>query len=577
MKTRATSLAFGFLFAHGCNFENQPDAPLQMLHRETFPESRTSTFPVKEGRPHEICVRPEHYPTGYYTPSDSDIESYLCGMDFGKYPNTPGSGTPVAVCPKLTGTSPGLDVMELAGQNKDRYETDNCRMGRGFPTRNYAKLKFSVTCAYTGSMLAYYHVSRILGGAGRVPVSVLRTVDAERLKTYAWRGKTYSEGTPNNQGWQDMLNVLERTDTELGRQWPSIVFTDDGKQAFGALMRYPYDYGLDDHPLLNKNTYEEFVQQDWVKKVMDARSVRELVGTDFEESVRGIYTLKDVADMVLMDYVLGQQDRMHNIESIPFYYYRDGQGMIEEKLASQVDDPATLGAVHTRTPIHRLVLRDNDCGMRATDNVFAQNDTLSQLRHMDPRTYQLFRDMAREYKSGNLRTFLLREATMSTPFLWGNDIDTVLGSGIREAEQILYRNCKSGRLQLDLDLGSHLAGRNTPEHLRSQGCGEPPSEPVFEAKCTSKPNHGQGNFNYMVTSDDRIVVKGANDAIVAQVTTRNHRGGQGTFLDQQVKIFQRGQSGTGAWLVVYQKPDGQTCLYHGNVANCIPLTCNPNP
>lgn len=558
----------------GCNEPLQDSRP-QGVDVNTFPPERRAAYEVGSGRPPEVCILPDHYEGATYSKSDRDIEAYLCKLNMIKAPGSGLPGKSVAVCPKLSGTSPGLDLMDIESYDKNEYETSLCKEVKKRPTRNYAKLKFSVTCAYTGSMLAYYHVSRMLGGAGRVPVAVLRTVDAERLKTYGNRGKTMSEGTVNQLGWKDILSILTRDGSDTAKQWEPIVFTKDGKQAYGALMRYPFDFGLDDHPLLNKDTYEEFSAQEWVKKSLDPRSVQEFVGRDFESAARGIYTLKDMADMVLVDYIMGQKDRMHNIESVPFYYHLK-DGAIIESLASSVSDPSVLGSTVTRQPVHRVVLRDNDCGVRVNDNLFAQKRTLDGLRHMDPVTYRMFRKTAHEYRTGKVKSFLLREATMDTPFLWGNNIDSVIGKNFQEADRILYQNCKSGKLLLDLDLNAHLQGANTADRVRSKDCGNESGEIVYQTKCTSKPDHGIGPYKYLLTTSDQIVVKGFGDNVVATIPTRNYRGAAMPLGNETVSVFQDGKSGTGARLLVF-KSGGSFYLYHQGVGERIPLTCTTAP
>ena len=48
-----------------------------------------------------------------------------------------------------------------------------------------AKYKLSTSCSYTPSLLAYYHLSRVLGNIVNVPVAVVRTLDLDRHKAVA--------------------------------------------------------------------------------------------------------------------------------------------------------------------------------------------------------------------------------------------------------------------------------------------------------------------------------------------------------------------------------------------------------
>ena len=137
----------------------------------------------------EICKKTKSYPGIKYDKDDPDNENELCSINF--YKNTADDGKPgvaAALCPKMSSTFPGVEIYELENRDKAKYEENDCRSQDNRPTKRIAKFKQSVSCAYTGSILGYYHLSRILGGSGLVPTSVVRTMGTDLHTKFAKKG-----------------------------------------------------------------------------------------------------------------------------------------------------------------------------------------------------------------------------------------------------------------------------------------------------------------------------------------------------------------------------------------------------
>ncbi len=417
------------------------------------PRGKTSvSFPVKAGRPNELCVVPNHLAGGDYDDGDADDEKELCSYNFhGTEP-----GTSVATCPKLVSTNPGVDVQELLpGKTKQETEAATCNKDEG-RTKLLAKYKQSITCSYTPSILGYYHLSRVLGGAGNVKAAVVRTMDLEEhkkitavgvahttdlLKTL-WKQWDSWESNPNNPKYKDAL------------------FTVDQQQIYGAMQVNPRGEAKYVDPIsgrsLNVRGATDFSSSfrataAW-QTMLDGRGVGEWVPRTLAGGGQRIVQMKDIADMVLMDTLMAQQDRFGNMHSLDYYYYADGADVKKVK-KSKVDDgekPMPANAVLVR----ELLLKDNDCGVVKT-NVEKQAGMLGALRHMSAKTYANLRWFHSQFGVGApAPKFFVNEVLMTQ-----KDID-MLRTNLADADATLTANCKAGKLKLDLDLEDHLQSKN---------------------------------------------------------------------------------------------------------------------
>ncbi len=441
----------------------------------------------------EICVLPKRYPGVKYGKDDDEDEAKLCGLNFYKDPASADAGEAVALCPKVSSTFPGVEAYELDGINKKSYETEKCANDKR-PSKRLAKFKQSTSCSYTGSILGYYHLSRILGEAGNVPTAVIRTMDVAQHKIIARRGVDISSDL-NQTLWKQVLNM----DSSVSNK---SFFTDDGKNVFGALSKNPV--GEERYAPINdnvgQNSRDHFLGKSEVQAVFDSNSVGNIVNRDLASAAPKIQQMIDISDLVLLDHIFQQQDRFGNIHFLEYFYSTDAQGKLSRTRLKRNDD----GSVKTAKPapnavvVKRMLLKDNDCGNRVGDPRAFTSSDVSDLRHMRLRTYKGIRYLAQTWDTQG-SNFFKREALANSEDTFG---DTALGGGlgkrIKSAAATLEANCKSGKLLLDLSIEDHLAGKNTPEIVKSQcsaileadkddastgGGGEVPTAPV----CTTAP------------------------------------------------------------------------------------------
>lgn len=446
----------------------------------------------------ESCVVPKHFPGVKYDGDDGEDEEKLCAMSFYKQPGSSDPGEAYAVCPKFASTFPGVELHDLDNKNKQSYETKEC-LQDSRPTSKEAKFKQSVSCAYTGSILGYYHVSRILGGAGNVPVGVARTMDIREHKKIADRGAANSSGI-NNQLWKQ----LQRMDSNPsfgsdndGRNY----FTPDLKQIFGALSKNPT------HETQHSDLYRpseggsgagisksSFLNSFLVKRAKTKAAVGTMIKRDFASAVKGILPMKDVGDLMVLDYLFQQQDRWGNAHAVAYDYTATPEGGFKKKKVKDEGGSPADGAVRVK----RILLKDNDCGNRVGDERSINLQDLKSLGHMSPRTYKGLRYLAAQWKEGKAQAFLKNEALMDTFDTFGRtSFGDKFGERLVAASDSLTAACKSGQLLLDLSLEDHIASKNLPELVKTQ-CDEilqPEEDTSINTNGNGGGNPNSGNTN----------------------------------------------------------------------------------
>ena len=418
------------------------------------------TFPVS-GRPNEICVLPTKTLGFDYSEKDNKIEEKLCTYDFHASESS-GDKVAVNVCPKTNSTNPGLDIHELkAGVNKATFESKTCDLpDRG--AKKLAKYKTSISCSYTGSILGYYHMSAALGGAGDVPTAVVRSFDIEKHKPYTQRALAFTNGEFINSLWAQVSSAENHPAKLAGR-----MFSSDLKQIYGALSKNPTDE--DRYSEINSGSMATFMNSTQTKRVLNPASVASLAGRSLADVAQIVVQMKDISDMLLLDYLFKQQDRYGNIHKVEFFYFLDEKGKIDKVKVEDVNEkkePKPANGVLVK----KMLLKDNDCGGRPGAEKNVTDAQLSSIRHMSPKTYKRLQWVAQNWDSG-FKDFFGKEALLAEPDLFGSPGISVVTKSVKAAAKILKDNCSAGKLLLDLDLEDHLAAKNT-EALVKAKCNE---------------------------------------------------------------------------------------------------------
>ena len=447
-----------------CSAQSDDDADVgndeaPVLAREA-PRGRTSIHFASPtaGAPDELCVLPNHLPGADYKKDDDKSEAALCSYSFfGAHPREAEAPfVEVAICPKLSSTNPGTDVQELLpGKTREQTETEICAKADR-PTKLLAKYEQSITCSYSPSILGYYHLSRALGGVGDVKPAVVRTMDLVEHKKITAEALQILRGQASSDypkaSW---LTFQSAEANPAASSKKDALYTDDFKQIYGGLQENAR--GEAKYSEINKRGAEPNILGPFTRtapyvKLIDGRPMAQIAGRTLTESAQTVTNMKDLSDMLVIDYLMSQQDRFGNIHEIDYYYFPKADGSVDKVKKSKVDDgetPMPAGAVLVK----KIILKDNDCGGPAKTNHVKNAGILKQIRHMNPATYKHLRWMATSFGRGSDTVkFFQAEA------LFGQGDVDMLRTNLTQAAADLYAQCKAGKLLLDADLGNHLKG-----------------------------------------------------------------------------------------------------------------------
>lgn len=418
---------------------------------------QTIKIPVS-GAQAEICVIPKKYPNATYSDRDIKSEQELCGL---------GGAQPVALCPKMKSTNPAIEFHSLpAGMSASQVEAKRCEVDGA---KKLAKYKGSISCSYTPSLLAYYHISRILGNVLQVPPVVVRTFDLKEHREIAAKAAVAvpAKDALLKQIWQGFSSHLKAGSSSSKKD---DLFTSDFTQSYGALQQNPRDEEkYKEMFFAGKNRGEAFRQNSPIYALLiDKRDLKTLVGNQFTTAnVQKVLQMQNVADMIVMDYMLSQQDRFGNVHFTNTYYYMDAsEGGQKVKRTNKMDESEARakGAVLVK----HMMLKDNDCGVTKSnvvkDNFLLKNSPKSDrsyvLSHISPSTYARLLRLNAEMAQETTRAYFKTETLLT-------DKDyNLIKSNLGEVVQTLQKACRDGILKLDLDLDAHFTGKPV-----NQSCG----------------------------------------------------------------------------------------------------------
>lgn len=427
---------------------------------------RTVLIPVA-GSASELCVIPTHLSQAKYSAKDLDQELGLCSLV---------SGANAATCPKVSSTNPGVEFFRVPdGMTAAAMEAKECKIPDPKKpsedlAKKVAKYKQSVSCSYTPSILGYYHLSRLLGGAGNVPPSVLRTFDINHHKEIAAKGlaitsKRYGTAALIYQTWSGLMSVVK---AGAASKKKDAMFTDSIGQTYGALQLNP----------TGEAKYSEFFSAAKGKEtraaayrdrnaifqnVKSPKAISQIIGREFTASnVQLFQQMKDSADMVLLDTLMSQQDRFGNVHSVEKFAYlgTDDKGVLEVKTDSKLTpEIKAKGAV----AIKIMMLKDNDCGVAKT-NIARAERLLEKVAHMDPKTYKRLLELDRSADGAEIVTAFKTGMMFTTADWIGASSDPGVRPLIAESVKLLKSRCQSGQLKLDLDIDAYFTGRQAQQN-----------------------------------------------------------------------------------------------------------------
>ncbi|MGB8465387.1 MAG: peptidoglycan-binding domain-containing protein [Terrimicrobiaceae bacterium] len=429
-----------------------PDVYEGSLQRDAEHGAAIIKFTVPGGRPDEICVIPSHLPFAAYRGKDGEkdiaAEKKLASYDF--YKTGSAESGVVAILPKRTSTSAAVDVYQLpAGTTKPETTTASYCAGLEKSGKCIAKFKQTDnvhTTTSTAAILGYYHVSRALGDICEIKPAVLRTMDIEQHKLIGRLASEMGVHGLVGMSWELFNKYYAKP---KGSPVARTLFTSDFTQIYGALL---------------ENTTGEENYAEWLsvgsdlssvrafRLMADSRPIELILGShDFTQSnVQALVAMRDMSEMILLDYLLAQSDRLTggNISNYIFTYYLDGEKVKSTKASKASDLPASVPKV----TVKKLTIKDTDAGL-LNQNVFEQKGYLSQISHMHPETFDRLQTLAQKWNGDpTVKQFFHRECTFS------NSQIARFEKYLLTAASALLARKESGKLHLDIDPDEYFRG-----------------------------------------------------------------------------------------------------------------------
>jgi peptidoglycan hydrolase-like protein with peptidoglycan-binding domain len=362
------------------------------------PREREITRHVAPNGTVELATRPATFPghAEIYSKKDIEKEKELADIDF--YNGKTKDGLDIVLIPKTYSTSPGLNVHAVKlppGVSRLSYAEAHATKSQPSGDEVIAKYKQSIPnhFTYSPSILGYYHLSRFLD-AGHVEPAIVRTMDLDAHKPLADLGKAKAVGSNNRNQWTE-LRALDDAHSNPR------VYTQDGKQLYGALQVNPS--GEQSYPHLSDLAGAgAFAASSEFAKLTDTNPLKlnykDASGKLNQAAVQQLVQVRDLSDMLLMDFIMSQADRFSgNMHSEKVYLWVEN-GIL--KTETKKSDPAKVAEQLKQIPsgavvVDRMIMKDNDAGLISGNSVKSYH-LLEKLSHLDSKTYDRLLDLQKE-------------------------------------------------------------------------------------------------------------------------------------------------------------------------------------
>lgn len=424
------------------------------------------TFKTPTGKT-EMCAIAKHWDEDGFDAKDAKKEAKLCKVDF----NAPAGATdvtPAGLAPKANSTNPATDVHEVSATlSRDVVESFGEANARDRKAKKIGRLKttlddrFDRTSTYAPSIMGYYMTSRALGNIGEVTPAVWRTLDVQHHVKVAQTGTqlTVAGSQIVKKMWAQFVNV-DNSSTHS-----QAFYTTDGGQLYGAFI--PKVSGDDKDKEID--TMSGLQNSARYKRLLDGRPIGQFVPTDFKSAVEQIVPMQGVVEMLVLDAIMLQGDRLSgdNVSYVPYMFFPNADGSVGRISKDDFDDlakdgkPQPAGAVAVR----KLYLNDVDAGLivKSTESMQGGQEyaLLKNVKHVSPDLYSRIQKLAHTVKDPAFITYLTTELRFT-------DRDVLRYTTMAGAvSQLFHDRCVAGSLTLDLDIQKHVAKSNFGP---KQGC-----------------------------------------------------------------------------------------------------------
>lgn len=379
-----------------------------------------------------------------------------------------------AICPKTWSTSAAALVYDLQGtaweKRRVAFEREVCPRGTHAgdeASREIAVFKHSMNFrdtsgTYAPSILLYDHLSRWLSTTVQVPAAAEYRFDRD---WYAQRvvapGLALASRHASRKmllaAWQHLDAALETADNNDGREFllqdkqaiwgAALLFTGrrygpeingTRESGWGSGQNYDFQHTAPFLALRNGKELPEAVAQG----VHEARSdpaMAHALPADID-ALQVAWWMLEVLDIVVLDYLLGQQDRIGNIDYQWRWVWLDA-GELRSLPATDGPPPAP-----TARRLRTTWLNDNDAGVRSGYANYARSTgMLTGLRHFNPSLYRRIKTLAADMAA---RGPIFR-AIASNYHLRTHEAEAI-AKRAAEVDRVITEDCKAGNYRFDL-------------------------------------------------------------------------------------------------------------------------------
>lgn len=419
----------------------------------------------------EQAIAAARIPGGKYKSRDTKKENSLSAINF--------YDPQIALCPKIWSTSPATMVRDISAINTDHgnYERHHCTGKITAPgVKKLAKFKQTMnqhdtSGTFSMSSLLYYHFSRYFDTTVTIPTAVYREMDRnEHYNRVTRSGQAKTRRGMINAGWNQLAKA-EKNPTSY--KPTNELFTPDRSKIYGVLLkgkgaRYRAEvngirsrWGSPQNKDFQRTApYMALRSKEPLLTAIKDGKRRAFRDTNIRSATRAVsdfqmlYWMREITEIVLLDYIFSQQDRIGNIDyRWAWYWVQDGKvkkqwqpGKFLRKQMTQFPPPAEI-AQYSPQLIQRTYLNDNDAGGRVPyANFTKKTQMLEKLRHFSAKTYtQLIRLNRDLQDKGAVHRYIEQN------FILDNDQRKQIVKNTHLATNILSASCQNGKLRFDLD------------------------------------------------------------------------------------------------------------------------------
>lgn len=438
----------------------------------------------------EECIILDRFPEADYSKKDSEKENEYCALDF--YDNR------LILCPKTWSTSPGTNVYaldltvftggssheaSLCQKKKTLSDVDGVDSLVRFKQSANGNKSFSTTATYSMASVLYYHFSRYFETTLTVPTAVVRTMDKQvHLSRVVKPGTRLATSTWINNAWRYYEQVEQNPSLHPRKE---LFFTDESfTQIYGSMVkgrgdRYPEKDQPGNMEFIGSNSGGYTAANQSMMKTAPATALK-TEGTlaqavqaakrivSYVPDVQIVYWMKEMSEMLILDYIFGQQDRTGNIDFLWYWVWVDENGKVKDKRTKAVKSwkdsekvPEEL-ARYSPVLIKKTQLNDNDAGgLPKYTNFTKKLGMLETVRHIGPVTYRKLIGLARNLQDSNSEIYRHLSESMGLP---ADVVKQTVQNAVAAAE-ILRKTCEVGKLRFDLDPEAYLKALSSGQPL----------------------------------------------------------------------------------------------------------------